>query len=101
MIWLQSQLGSEGENSIQTDNLTGHTPGIISLSYELGTSLIQIDTSNAVESLYSHIYIRCKLKKGAKNFSILEGLEKLYLYCLDHRCEMSICSHCKHFSMHL
>ena len=44
---------------------------------------IILETSNAVESLHSHMYLAYSLKKGSKRFSILEGLRNLYNYYQD------------------
>ena len=43
--------------------------------------LIIIETSNAVESVHFKIYNGCGLGKGAPRLGVLEGLQRLFLYC--------------------
>lgn len=45
--------------------------------------MLIIETSNAVESLHSHLYRACGIIKGSKRLGIMEGLRKLFLYFQD------------------
>ena len=53
---------------------------IYKVFFELSCMLI-LETSNAVESLHSRIYSGCDITKGSQRFGIMEGLQRLFLYC--------------------